>query len=57
MLWQRIGFIIVAVTIIFVAIFGYVTLHVFPVGLIGLIILWFVLNIKEDGIPYWDAME
>lgn len=57
LLWQRIGFIIIAVITVFGSIFAYTTAQTFPAGLIGLIILWFVLNIKEDGIPYWDAME
>ena len=55
--WKRVGFYIIALS----AAIGNITVMImtgtFPIGLIGIVILWFILKIKSDGISYWEAMR
>lgn len=54
--WKRAGFYVILCSATINSIIGVALFHNIPTGLIGLVILWFVLKIKKNGISYWDAM-
>lgn len=55
--WKRVGFTIIAISSTIVAMTLFTKMESIPVGLIGVVVLWFVLKIKKHGISYWDAMK
>lgn len=55
--WKKKGFTVIALSAIMGGLFSFVTVKSLPIGIVGLVILWLVLNIKKNGIPYWNAMD
>ena len=55
--WKKNGFTVIAVSAIMGGLFSFVTVKSLPIGIVGLVILWLILNIKKNGIPYWNVME
>lgn len=55
--WKKRGFYLIALSAVIGGVFSFITVKSLPVGLVGLAILWSILNIKRNGIPYWDVMD
>lgn len=55
--WRKIGFTIIVLSALVGGVFSFITVKSLPVGLVGVVILWFILNLKKGGVPYWDAMK
>lgn len=55
--WKKLGFAILFVSGICGGLFGLITVGSMPVGLVGLVILWLVLQKKKNGVPYWACMD
>ena len=55
--WKKMGFYLIALSAVAGGIFSFVTVKSLPVGFVGLALLWFILNIKRNGIPYWNVMN
>jgi len=54
---RKIGFTTIALSAIIGGIFTFVTIRSLPVGIVGIVVLWYVLKIKKNGIPYWDSLK
>lgn len=54
--WNKKGFWVIGITAIVSGIITMIIGNV-PVGLIGFFVLWLVLQIKKNGISYWNAMD
>lgn len=57
LMWKNVGFTIIAVSSTIAALTLFTRMGSAPVGLIGIVVLWFVLKIKKHGVSYWDAMK
>lgn len=55
--WKKAGFWILAISAICGGLFAFFTTGALPVGLLGLLILYFVLRITKNGIRYWDCLD
>ena len=57
LLKKKIGFYLIGGTAILGGILSIIMTHSFPSPLIGLVTLWAVLQIKKNGISYWEVLE
>lgn len=55
--WRKLGFYIFIIVSVIGSFAVLITMSQFPHGLVGVVILWFVLQIRKDGISYWKAMK
>lgn len=55
--WKKIGFTILAVSITIGSILSSLVMSTIPFGVVGIVVLWFILTIKKNGISYWEAMD
>lgn len=55
--WKKLGFTIIVISSTIAALTLLTRMGSVPVGLIGIVVLWFVLKIKKHGVSYWDAMK
>lgn len=55
--WKKIGFVVIVVSSICGGLFAFFTIRDIPIGLVGIFILWMVLKMKKNGIPYWDCLD
>lgn len=55
--WKKMGFTIIALSAISGGLFAFFTIGTLPTGIVGLIILWLVLNIKKNGVSYWNGLD
>lgn len=55
--WKKIGFTIFAVSTTIGSILSSLVMSTIPFGVVGIVVLWFILTIKKNGISYWEAMD
>ena len=55
--WKKSGFWIVFASSLTGNFISAVVMHSFPYGIVGLIVLWGILQIKKNGVSYWSALQ
>ena len=55
--WKKVGFWILTISAICGGLFAFFTTGALPVGLLGPLILYFVLQITKNGMRYWDCLN
>ena len=55
--WKREGYYIIAVSVVLGSCIAMIMTGALPIGIVGLMILWAVLQIKKNGVSYWKILE
>ena len=55
--WKKIGFVVILVSSICNGLIALFTSGSFPVGIIGLVILWMILQLKKNGKSCWEQLK
>lgn len=55
--WNKLGFIIIVISSIIDGLLELAIIHTFPYNIFAIILLWYILKIKCNGISFWDAMK
>ena len=55
--WKKRGFMVIVVSAACNALIALVSTGSFPVGIVGVVLLWMILQLKKDGKSCWEQMR
>lgn len=54
---KKAGFTLIALSAIVGGLIGIIAMGSIPYSIVGLVILWLILKIKKNDVPYWDTLD
>lgn len=57
LMWKKNGFYVILFSSLYDGLLVLFLFGSYPIGVLGVLVLYFILGISKNGIPYWEAMD